>query len=319
MRSWIKSLNAKQQAVLALIIANIIWGAASPIFKWSLTNIPLFSLAYFRFFIPSILVLPLVRKQNLGVSRSLWPPLIALSLLGITANITFFFVGLKFAPSINAPIIASSGPIFLILGSVLFLHERPKSKTILGTLISLVGVLIIVGRPLLEKGFDLNAFWGNISFIFATFGAVGATLIIKRTVTYLNPLVLTFWSFLIGAMSFFPFFAWETLKHSWYLQLDIRGMGGLFFGIIFSTTLAYALDGWALSQIEASEAGLFTYIDPVIAALIAIPLLGEVITPLFILGSFFVFAGIFVAENRLHYHPFHKLRAQITPATSIDK
>ena len=36
--------------ILALIITNVIWGAASPIFKLALTNIPPFTLAFIRFF-----------------------------------------------------------------------------------------------------------------------------------------------------------------------------------------------------------------------------------------------------------------------------
>lgn len=35
---------------VALVIANIIWGGASPIFKYALQNIPPFTLAFIRFF-----------------------------------------------------------------------------------------------------------------------------------------------------------------------------------------------------------------------------------------------------------------------------
>jgi drug/metabolite transporter (DMT)-like permease len=90
-------------------------------------------------------------------------------------------------------------------------------------------------------------------------------------------------------------------------ELDTRSVTGLLFGIILSSTLAYTLYQWSVKRLQASEVGIFTYIDPVIATIIAIPLLGEVVTPLFILGSLFVFAGIFVAEGRIQYHPFHKL------------
>ncbi|MBI4058228.1 DMT family transporter [Candidatus Gottesmanbacteria bacterium] len=301
-------LTLKQKAVLALIVANTIWGAASPIFKWALENIPLFTLAYFRFFIACLLVFPLAINKNSHLQRSDILSLITLALLGITINITFFFLGLKHAPSINAPIIASAGPVFLILASMLFLKEHPRSKTVTGTLISLVGVFIIISRPLIESGFDYGAFAGNLYFVLATLGAVGHAVISKKLLARYDALELTFWSFLIGAVSFFPFFVYETLHVNWLVTLDIRGITGLVFGILFSSTIAYFLYSWAIKVLPASEIGVFTYIDPVIATVIAIPLLGEVITPLFILGSFFVFAGIVVAEGRLQYHPLHKLK-----------
>jgi drug/metabolite transporter (DMT)-like permease len=208
-------------------------------------------------------------------------------------NITFFFLGLKIAPSINAPIIASSGPIILILSSIFFLKEHPRRKTIIGTLVSLIGVFIIIARPLFEEGFDFSAVTGNLFFLFATIGAVGHTIIYKEIASKYSALVLTFWSFILGSLTFFPLFVWEMIASSGFASLDIRGVTGLVFGILLSSTFAYSIWAWAMKNIDASEAGLFTYIDPVVATIIAIPLLGEVVTPLFILGSFFVFAGIF--------------------------
>ncbi|PIX68551.1 hypothetical protein COZ40_02690, partial [Candidatus Roizmanbacteria bacterium CG_4_10_14_3_um_filter_39_13] len=50
--------------IVALIIANIIWGAACPIFKFALVNIPPFTIAFIRFFFAGIIFLPLVLFQN---------------------------------------------------------------------------------------------------------------------------------------------------------------------------------------------------------------------------------------------------------------
>ncbi|MEK7166464.1 MAG: DMT family transporter [Patescibacteria group bacterium] len=303
---WIRHLKSKQAAILALIIANLIWGAASPIFKWSLESISLFTLAYLRFFGASILLLPLVIKRDLTIQRPDWLKLVLLTASGITINITFFFLGLKHAPSINAPIIASSGPIILIIASIFFLKERPKPKMLLGTLISLLGVLVIIARPLLEEGFDISAVLGNLFFLLATVGAVAHTIHAKDLARRYSALTLTFWSFLLGAVSFFPFFLKETISVGLPV-IDERSVTGLLFGIILSSTLAYTLYQWSVKRLEAAEVGIFTYIDPVIATIIAIPLLGEIVTPLFILGSLFVFAGIFVAEGHLPWHPIHQL------------
>ncbi len=62
-----------------------------------------------------------------------------------------------------------------------------------------------------------------------------------------------------------------------------------------------------MSRINMQEVGLFTYVDPIIAVLIAIPLLQEYPTVHFFLGSVLVFWGIFIAEKRIHYHPFHRI------------
>ena len=46
------------------------------------------------------------------------------SFLGITFHIATFFLGLQEGVSINAPIIAASGPVFLYIFALLFLKER---------------------------------------------------------------------------------------------------------------------------------------------------------------------------------------------------
>ncbi len=298
--------NQHNKAILALITANIIWGAAAPIFKLALQNIPPFTLAFLRFFGATMILFPFA-ASNLWIKRDDWLKLILLSIFGITVNITFFFLGLKFAPSINAPIISSSGPVFIYLFSIFFLHEKNHPKVLLGTLISLVGVFIIVGQPLLSQGLN-GQILGNIFFILATLGAVLHAIICKEICVKYNASSITFWSFLIGSLTFLPFFLYEMVNLHPFDTVDYRGWLGLGFGIFLSSALAYSLFDWGIKKIDAQEVGLFYYIDPIIAAMIAIPFLGEVITSVFLLGSLLVFSGIFIAEGRLHYHPLHKLR-----------
>lgn len=301
------NLKIHHKAVLALITANLIWGAASPIFKLALENIPPFTLAFFRFFFAMIIMLPFA-INDLIVKREDWKNLILLSLTGITFNISFFFFGLKYAPSINAPMIASSGPIFLYILSIFVLHEKPHLKILVGTIISLIGVLIIIGQPLLSIQTDFKVLLGNLFFLLAMFGAVGHAIFSKEILKKYKPITITFWSFFIGSLTFLPLFIGENIQQNFLTTLDYRGIFGLIFGIFLSSFLAYLLFEWGISKIPAQEIGVYTYIDPVIATLIAIPLLGEKITVLFIIGSILIFAGIYIAENRLHYHPFHRLR-----------
>src|SRR3990167_8951115 len=117
--------NHFRTAVIALIIANIIWGAAPPIFKWALQDIGPYSLAFIRFFLATIIIIPFSYK-HLRVKKEDIAEVFLIGFLGVTLNIAFFFLGLKYAPSINASIIGSAGPIFLILFAFLFLREKPK-------------------------------------------------------------------------------------------------------------------------------------------------------------------------------------------------
>jgi drug/metabolite transporter (DMT)-like permease len=170
----------------------------------------------------------------------------------------------------------------------------------------LVGVSIIIGQPIIEKGFN-GAMMGNLFFVLATIGAVGHVIYSKKIIEKYSAATITFWSFVIGALTFLPFFLYEMTQNNFVQPLDYRGYTGIIFGVFFSSLLAYFLFEWGTKRLAAQEVGIFAYIDPITAILIAVPLLGEVITPVFAIGSLLIFAGIYIAEGRLHYHPLHKL------------
>lgn len=306
-------LSKNQLAVLSLIIANLIWGAAPPIFKWSLEDIQPFTLAFLRFSLAAVIIFPFVRKK-LKIQSADWPILIFLSMIGLTFNIAYYFVGLRLSSSINVPIISSAAPIFIIIGSAIFLHEKPKRKVIQGTLISLIGILIIVLRPLFENGMD-SSLTGNLLFVVSMGLSVFFTLLLKEISHKYNPLALTFWIFLISSISTLPLVFFEASQMDRLLYLDAKSIIGIIFGAVFSSTIAYALLAFAIKYISANEVAIFSYSDPVIAIIIAKPLLGETVTNTFLIGSILVFLGIFVSENRIHYHPIHLLRRKQQPET----
>lgn len=311
--------SSYRKAVIALIITNIIWGAASPIFKWSLQNIPPFSLAFLRFYYAALILAFILifnhlfnknyeglRVQIRRIIKYDGKSLLLLALFGITFNITFFFLGLKLSSAIDAPVIASAGPMFTFFLAIIFLKEKFKLKRFLGMLISLFGVILIVIQPVLEKT-STSSVLGNLFFVLATLGAVGQAIFGKKIYSNHNFILVTFLSFLIGTLTFFPFVIFEYINYpEWIFNLDYKGIIGIVFGSVFSSAAAYTLLGYGLSKIYASQVAIFAYIDPVVAVLIAVPLLGEKITLPYIIGSFLVFSGIYLAEKRIHYHPITK-------------
>lgn len=296
--------------VFALIIANIIWGAAAPIFKYALQNIPPFTLAFIRFFFAALLFIHIALWRWQKISGSQLLRIAAGAFFAVTINIGFLFLALPKTASINAPIIGSSQPIFLFLLSVLFLHEKPHKKVFFGILVSFIGVLFIILSPLFmdgavssaEKG---TAIEGNLFLVIAACGALMNTIIFKKILHEINLYQVTCITFLIGAISFFPLMYIELQQWSFAL-LDLRGWIGIVFGVIFSSAIAYTLYNYGISKLDAQEVGIFSYIDPVIAVLLAIPLLQEFPTFYFYAGTFLVFIGIVIAEGRIHWHPLHK-------------
>ena len=297
-------LSKSQSAILALVLANMIWGAAPPVFKWALSDIHPYTLAFLRFIVPPLLMLPFM-KGHLNVNKKDYLNVFVAGFLGITVNIAFFFHGLLKAPSINAALIASSAPIFLILYSLVFLNkkERPNRKLVTGSLVGLIGVTVVLGAPLVLDG--KIAAVGNLYYLFAMLGSAAAVIIMRKMMKRNSPYAITFWTFITGSIGFVPFFIQEVGKYGFLPNINLHGIVGLTFGIFFSSLIAYFLQTFALKYLTAADVGVFTFIDPVITILVAAPLLGEFPDTTFVVGSVLVILGILLAEGRLHYHPFH--------------
>lgn len=295
-------LSKTHSAILALIAANIIWGAAPPIFKWALSDIHPYTLAFLRFALPALIIYPFF-KNRLRINKKDYLSIFLIGFFGITFNILFFFQGLLQAPSINAALIISSAPIFIILYSLFFLKEKPNKKVVSGAVIGLTGVTVVLLAPLFLNG-SLVAI-GNIYYLLATFGAIVAILLTRKIAIRNDPIAITFWSFLIGSIGFMPFFLSEVSIYGFLPNLNFQGVMGIIFGVFFSSLLAYFLQTYALKYLSASDVSIFIYIDPVVTILVAAPLLGEFPDMAFVVGSVLVLLGIFRAEGRFHYHPLH--------------
>jgi drug/metabolite transporter (DMT)-like permease len=315
MKNFITKLTTAQKAFTAVIIANLIWGAAAPIFKISLTNIPPYTLAFWRFFLGALVLLVVLRKNaKLPVTNHTdLNYLIGYAVTGITLNIIFFFLGLQLTLSINSPVIVASQPIMIYLLALLFLKEKFYFKKITGMILGSIGIIVIVIEPLLQSAKDGNIL-GNIFLVLATVAAVIQTIIGKKILNRVNPVSFTFWAFVIGAASFLPLAIYEygTVPHL-YQALDLRGYIGIAYGAVFSSAAAYGLYAWGLSKIKASDVSMFSYIDPVLGTLLGVLLLHEPITRYFVLGSFCIFTGILIAEGRFHYHHLRDFEAPEDP------
>lgn len=299
-------LSPFKTAVIFLILANMIWGAAFPIYKLTLREVPPFTFVFLRFYLGALFLIPFVYNK-LEVKRSDWRSLFLVSFVGVTLTISFLVLGLKYTSSINAPIILSSTPIFTIIGSFFYLKEKLRIKIISGTLISLLGVLVIVLLPLfMANGVDGNIL-GNLFLVLAAIGSTIHVLLLKKISSKYSPLTIAFWEFILGSLPLTPLYFIELQKTHWPAQIHSYSVLGILFGALIATTIAHSIYNFGIKNVKASEVGIFNYVDPLTTIIVAIPLLGEQITSPYILGSILVFFGIFVAEGRIHYHPIHKL------------
>lgn len=287
---------------LALATASIIWGANTPIMKVVLQSVPLFSLAFIRFFFASILLLPFIYKE-LKVKKEDIGMIIFTALFGVTFLISLVFWGYKLTSALNAGILNATMPIFNLLIAYLFLKEHIYKRFLIGILFGVIGVTVIISKDFIAKGFDLSPI-GDTLIIISMVSFAIYDLASKKLSKRYNPLVIVFYSFLIGSILFLPAVSVELQKNPfWWKTVPSLAWIGVIYGVFFSSLVAFSLWQWGIGKVMDSQVGFFLYLQPIVTGILAVLFLHEVINVSFIIGSCCIFLGLIVAERHKTNHP----------------
>ena len=291
--------------ILALLSASLIWGATAPIMKWTFQEVPPFTVAFLRFAVASLLIIPFVAK-SLKIEKKDFGKILAAALLGTTINIIFFFLGLKLTLAINAALIIATIPIFTVLAAAVFLKEKLELKFFFSIGVAAIGLVLILGPPILT--FGPNHLIGGLFLIIATLSWVGFEVLSKKLFLKYKPVTVTSYSIIIGTVTFLPLFVLDLLfiDPGWPARISLQGITGIAYGTLFSSIVAYFSWQWGLSKLAATEAGFFFYLNPISAVLVSIILLGEKVSPLFIAGSTLIAVSLILAEYKRKTHPLHQ-------------
>lgn len=298
---------------MALIAAHTIWGANYVFAKITLQEIPIMSLGFLRYGIACLLIIPFLIKMDPKEKRiklEHLPTLILGSLLLASVNIAFFYSGLERTTAIDASVLDLSVPIFSVIGAWWFLKEKIYAANLVGIAISLFGALSIIGVPMLLLGnFSGKQLLGNLLVLSSSISFVAGTMILKKMLKIYKPIVITAITFLTATVAFAIPALMDYLQNpNWILGVSILGIFGLIYITVLSSICAYFLLLWGLTKIPVSHANLVQYIEPAIAATLAVPLLGERISFSFIIGTCLIVLGVYwgTLGKAEHHHTKYK-------------
>lgn len=300
---------------LALIVAHLIWGANFVVAKITLQEFPPMSLALLRFALASLLLAPFFfsETKKVKIDRKDLPKLIAIGVFIIVLNITFFFEGIKRTTVIDASVLTLIIPMLSVLVGWWFLKEKVYLVNLLGIVLGLLGAITIIGLPQILTGtIAPEMLTGNILIIFAaTSWVIGAT-ISKKILKKYSSLVVTAIAFLVGTVTMFIPASLEYFQNpGWMSQVTILGILGLAFMTLLSSISAYFLFEWGLAKTSITTADLFQYIEPIMATILALLILGEKISDQFLIGASLIAVGAYLGtlakEAHHRHHKAHRV------------
>lgn len=271
------------------------------------------SLAFLRFFMAIILITPFLleiepKKRKIEVKHL--PKLLSVGLFLITINIALFYEGLKRTSAIDSSVLTLIIPILSVLGGWWFLKEKIYWINLLGITLGLSGALFVIGLPLFFLGnFSTQGLIGNLLIILSSISFVVGAILSKEVLKTYPPLLVLAVMFAVGAATFsIPALLDYFNNPNWFSHISILGLLGFLFIVILSSISAMFFMEWGFTKIDITRANLFTYIEPAVAATLAVPFLGERISFSFIIGTCLVVLGVYwgTMGKPHHHHTEHK-------------
>lgn len=296
----------------AIITANIIWGINFLVAKLTLQEFPLMSLAFLRFFLAFILILPflLVKKGSLDIKRGDLPMLSLAGILMVTLNIALFFAGLERTTVISASVLTLSVPVLSVLFGWAVLREKIYLYNLFGIILGVLGGAIVIGLPSFLLGMQQlspQMFIGNILITFSSLAWVIGAIISKKMLQKYSTLTLTAFLFLTGMITFLLPAIVEQAQHpEWISKVTILGIFGLLYLAAASSVSAYFLFEWGLKKIGVIKADIFQYIQPVVAGTLGILVLNETLGITFTVGAILILISVYWSTWAKPEHKHHK-------------
>lgn len=286
------------KAHLALFAVALIYGANYSIAKIVLDDHYLHPTGFITLRICAAAILFTIFHQiwiKEKVERKDFPLLIVCALFGAVFNQLFFFLGLKETTPINASLIMTTTPILILIISAVLIKEKVTWLKVFGIILGAIGAIIIISAGK-EVSFTSNQALGNL-FIFINASSYGIYLVlIKRLMDRYHPITLIRWIFTIGAIIVLPFGIPYLIHTEWQTFTPIV-TASVVYVLLFTTFFTYLFNGLALREVPASIVGIYIYLQPLIATIIALIVGNDQLSGLKIIAGALIFTGVFLVSQ----------------------
>ncbi|MED3881535.1 DMT family transporter [Priestia megaterium] len=291
--------KVKFAASFYAIMSISFWGISFVSTKAVLDKLDPYTLLVLRFGIGALflLVLLVLKRYPLNIPLKYIPHLIVLGILGVFIHQVIQATALLTINASAAGWIISFSPVFTVILSVFFLHEKMTLLKASGIIVAIIGVLLVTTSSN-QHSLQLPVNIGYLLMILSTLNWAIYSVLLKKLDIQLPSLVVTFYMCLIGFTLTTPFLVrnkgWEIIP----FLTSVEWAHLLFLGV-FVSGVAYWYWAKALEVLEASQVSVFLYLEPVATLITAVLLLREKIIPVSILGGVIIIVGVIVANGRL--------------------
>jgi drug/metabolite transporter (DMT)-like permease len=209
------------------------------------------------------------RAGVLGALRGRFGWLVVLAVAEMAVPFTLIAAGERQISSSLAAIVIAAAPLFVVVLALRFdPGERPTGLRLTGLLVALAGVVALVGIDVAGSAGELI---GAAAILAAALCYAVGAMVFKRHLADLDPRASMGASLAIAALLLTPALAFDRPA-----ALPSPSAGAALLGLgLLCTAAALVLYGVLIAEAGAGRALVITYINPVVALVLGIGILGE--------------------------------------------
>jgi drug/metabolite transporter (DMT)-like permease len=266
--------------------------------RWA--NVPAPVMGFYRIGVATLILTPFfvrrtLRRQDLrpGAADFRWAILIFPVLAGLGSGLDHFVwnTSLKLTAVANATLLGNTSPLWVALAAWLILRERTRRSFWLGLALTMLGALAVLGSDFLRHP---TVGWGDLlALISAVFYAV-FYLFSQRSRQHLDTLSHVW---ICSLSSTLVLLILALVTRSPLTGYSPRTYLFLLGAALLPQLTGYLALGYALGHLPASVVSPTMLGQPVLTAVLAIPLLGEPLHPIQWIGGLVVLAGIYLIHR----------------------
>lgn len=281
------------------VIAVLIWSLNIAITRYVAEYISPVSISFYRWIIAFLIltpfILPKVIKQRTLVRQNI-VKLAVLSAFGMVLYQGLAYTAAHYTTATNMGIINAFIPIFTIFVSLMILKEFPTRFAVVGSILSFIGLIYVIGQGRLDTLMHLGGHWGDMIMIVAVFFYAFYGVFLKKWQLELPLMISLYIQIGFAVLYHLPFVAVLGLDA---IDLD-NGLSVLYAGM-FPSIIAPLVWMLAVQHLGPNRTSIFMNLMPIFTAIIAYVWLKEAWTIYHSLGGIVILIGIALAQKKTSF------------------
>ena len=287
------------QTYLLLTLTAVFWGGTFVAGRQLAPLLDPVASAFLRFAMATVLLLFWLYLSQGRLPRLEPRQLVAVVLLGASGVLLYnllFFAGLETVEAGRAALIIAANPVLIAVASAMLFKEPMGASRFVGVLLSLAGAIVVISRGDLPSLLNQGVGQGELMLLGCVLSWVVYTLLGRRMLRRLSPLLAVAYASLAGTLMLGAVFFWRGGMPAERLA-DPTVWLSLVYLAVFGTVLAFVWFYAGVKAIGAARAGQFIYLVPVSGVFLGAVLLDEPLTASLLFGGCLVIAGLWLTNR----------------------